>query len=404
VRDSSANFRRRHPYNSSGARLEVALKKITFRIAVFALLLSGSLFAQSLTGIWQGTLLAPQAPGGESRIAIKVSTTSSKSLSVVMYGIDQAVPPITANAVSLEGSAVRISIIAIGVTFEGKLSDDGNAMTGSWQGTVPQQVIFRRATPATAWAIPEPPPPLKTMPADANPSFDVATIRPSQPDASGRNLGIDRSGRMNARNMSLAGLICFAYSIHPQQLRGMPEGLASQRFDIQAKPDTPGQPNDAQMRSMMQKLLVDRFMLASHREKKELTVYTITVAKSGPKLAKTTSTATLPNMSMRAPGRSSISNATIADFARHLQSTVPDRPVVDQSAIEGRYDFTLSWTPDESQFSDRQAFPAQPADPNAETFPDLFTAMQQQLGLKLESVKAQVAVLVIDHVERPSEN
>jgi uncharacterized protein (TIGR03435 family) len=93
------------------------------------------------------------------------------------------------------------------------------------------------------------------------------------------------------------------------------------------------------------------------------------------------------------------------EFAGNLQSAVLDRPVVDQTGLKGRFDFQLQWTPDETQFASTRG-PGEPPKPpeGAETQPDLFTAIQQQLGLKLEPTRAQVDVLVIDKVERPSEN
>lgn len=93
----------------------------------------------------------------------------------------------------------------------------------------------------------------------------------------------------------------------------------------------------------------------------------------------------------------------MAEFAGLMQSAVLDKPVIDQTGLAGRYDFTLKWTPDEFQFGGLGARPPAPAD-SADAPPDLFTAMQQQLGLKLESTKAPTEVLVIDRIEKPSEN
>lgn len=365
----------------------------------------GSLFAQNLTGTWQGALQVPQAPGGQLRIVMKVSTTDADTLKAVMYSIDQGGQPINANAVTLQGSAVKISVVPIGGTFEGKLSGDGNTIAGTWTQGPPLPLTLTRATPQTAWTIPEPPPPPKLMPADANPSFEVATIKLSQPNSPGKGIGVDRSGRFSTRNETLIDLITFAYGIHSRQLASAPDWLSTERYDIVAKPDTPGVPNDKQVRGMMQKLITERYKLAFHREKKDLTVYAITVGKTGPKLSKADASAgNLPGLGLRGLGRAMIRNATMGDFASFMQTVVLDRPVVDQTGLTDKFNFTLDWTVDETQFPDRQGLPVAPPDPNAETFPDLFTAVQQQLGLKLESTKAPVDVLVIDHVEKPSEN
>jgi uncharacterized protein (TIGR03435 family) len=155
---------------------------------------------------------------------------------------------------------------------------------------------------------------------------------------------------------------------------------------------------------MMQKLLEDRFKLTLHRETRVLPAYTIVVASGGPKLTPNDSNPTgLPSLLFRGLGVLPAVNASMADFAGVMQSAVLDRPVVDKTGLPGRYDFTLTWTPDDSQFrSFGVRMPPPSADANAP--PVLFTAIQEQLGLKLESTNAPVEVLVIDRVERPSEN
>ncbi len=365
-----------------------------------------SLFAQNLVGTWQGTLQVPQAPGGQLRVVMKVSTTDADTLKGIMYSIDQGGQPISASAVSLQGSAVKIAVVAIGGTFEGKLSADGNSIAGTWtQGPNPIPLTLARTTPQTAWTIPDPPPPPKLMPAEADPSFEVATIKLSEPNSPGKGIGVDRSGKFTTRNETLLDLITFAWGIHSTQVVGAPDWLGTARYEIVAKPDIEGIPNDKQVRSMMRKLITDRFKLTFHNDKKELTVYTIAVGKTGPKLTQADADAgNLPGLGLRGLGRAAIRNATMADFASFMQTVVVNRPVVDRTGLTAKYNFTLDWTPDETQFPDRQGLPPAPADPNAETFPDLFTAIQQQLGLKLESAKLPVDVLVIDHVEKPSAN
>ena len=383
------------------------LKKLLLAFA----LAGGSLFAQNLTGTWQGALQVPQAPGGQLRVVVKVSTTEKDTLQATFYSIDQiaqGAQPAKATAVSLQGSAVKLEIKAMFATFDGKMSADGSTITGTWsQGPMPLPLILTRATPQTAWTIPDAPPPPKFLPPDANPSFEVAVIKPSKPGAPGKGLGVNpRSGQFRTLNMTVADLIAFGYRVHPHQITGAPSWIETERYDIEAKPDMPGQPNDRQVRGMVQKLLADRFQFAVHHDKKELTAYTINVAKGGPKLTKSEGNPNqLPGLGLRGLGRAVIRNATIADFAStFLQTIVLDRPVVDQTGLTDRYDFTLDWTVDETQFPDRQGLPVASADPNAETFPDLFTAVQQQLGLKLESAKLPVHVLVVDKVEKPSEN
>ena len=127
------------------------------------------------------------------------------------------------------------------------------------------------------------------------------------------------------------------------------------------------------------------------------------VVGSSPKLTKNDSNPNgLPGLGFRAPGALGVVNATMGDFVSVMQSNVLDRPVVDRTGLQGRFDFTLNWTPDESQF---RGMGLQLPPPSADAkLPGLFTAIQEQLGLKLESVNAPVEVIVIDRVERPSEN
>jgi uncharacterized protein (TIGR03435 family) len=156
---------------------------------------------------------------------------------------------------------------------------------------------------------------------------------------------------------------------------------------------------------MMQKLLADRFQLKFHRDTKELSVYALTAAKGGPKISKSERDPdSLPGLFFRGPGTNLyVTNAGMGEFAGLLQSAVLDRPVVDQTGLTEKYDFVLKWTPDAGQLIGLGGPPPQPTDPG-DAPPDLFAAIQQQLGLKLSSTKASTDVIIIDHVEKPSEN
>jgi uncharacterized protein (TIGR03435 family) len=179
--------------------------------------------------------------------------------------------------------------------------------------------------------------------------------------------------------------------------------LGTDRWDIEAKPDTPGQPSGEQMREMVQKLLAERFSLKVHEEKRMIPAYILTVGKDGPKLTKSANSAGLTGFTMGPLGVMHAGSATTGDLARILQNGILDRPVLDQTGLDGRWDFTLKWTPDESQFVGMPvAVPPSGDDANAP--PPLFTAIQEQLGLRLEAQKADVPVLVIDHVDHPSAN
>ncbi len=377
------------------------MKKLMLWSIALAALMGTALQAQNLTGTWQGTLAAgPQT----LRIVMKVSLNDDK-LQATMYSIDQGGQPISASAISQSGSTVKIAVAAIGGNYEGKLSPDGNTITGTWTQGPPSPLNLTRPTPETAWTIPEPPPPPKPMPADATPSFEVATIKPAKPD--GRfSLLVNRSGMLNTTSTSVNDLIKFAYNLHPKQIGSGPSWLDSDKFDVSAKPDTPGIPSGNQLKAMVQKLLEVRFGLKFHLDKKELSVYAITILKTGSKLTKNDSNPNgLPGFG-GGPRGMNVRNSTMAEFAGMLQANILDQPVVDQTELgTGRYDFILKWTPDAAQ----RGLGGQPANPvpaadDPEAPPDLFTAFQQQLGLKLQPTKAAVDVLVVDKVEKPSDN
>jgi uncharacterized protein (TIGR03435 family) len=378
---------------------------------IFALMaLSGSAFiaqsasAQNIAGTWQGTLHLP--PGRDIRLVMKVTRADDESLKGVFYSIDQNPTPLNASTFTLQGATVKFGLTPLGATYEGKLAADGNTIEGTFTQGNPLPLNFTKATADTAWAIPEPPPPPKIMDADVNPEFEVATIKPSNPETPGRRLNVANDGRMTTVNTDVNFLIQFAFNLHPKQIEGG-GALLQEKFDIAGKPDHPGMGNDRQIRAMMRGLLKDRFQLTYHMEKKEMSVYSVTVAKGGPKLTKSAVTGIpLPSLGM-GPRALNVRNGTIEDLAALLQGNLLERPVVNQTGLTDRFDITLKFTPDASQRGPAGAGapPEQaPAANDPDAPPDLFTAFQQQLGLKLESTKAPVDVLVIDKIEKPSGN
>lgn len=155
---------------------------------------------------------------------------------------------------------------------------------------------------------------------------------------------------------------------------------------------------------MVKKLLTERFKLTFHHDKKELPAYVLTVSKAGAKMTKSEADPNAPpSLFFRQLGQMTVRNSDMAEFAQVMQAAVLDRPVVDQTGLAGKYDFPLNWTPDESQFGGMGMKVPAPSD-KADAPPGLFTALPEQTGLRLDATKAAVEVLVIDHVEKPSEN
>jgi uncharacterized protein (TIGR03435 family) len=357
--------------------------------------------AKTIEGNWQGTL---NAGGKDLRLIVEVSKDDGR-LKGVFHSIDQPVGPIKISSISLDGATFKFAVDLAGATYEGKMAADGDSIAGTWtQGNSPLPLNFARATKTTAWEIPAPPPPPKQMPADADPSFEVATIKPNNSGGASMQQLTVQGRDFETRNSSLGDLIVFGFGIQAKQIVGAPDWLDKDRFDIHAVPDVEGAPNVEQLRVMIQKLLKERFKLAYHHDKREMSAFVLTVGKSGSKLTPTQLSGPLPGLGMR-PGKTGptmvINNGTMGNFTGFLQALVLDRPVVDQTGLTGRYDFTITFTPDDSQFNGRP-FPKVADD--VEPAPGLFEAIQQELGLKLTPEKTQVDVIAIDHVEKYSAN
>ncbi len=252
----------------------------------------------------------------------------------------------------------------------------------------------------------------------AAPKFEVASIKR---DVSGEPAFFTCVPKCHLERMTLKALIIFAYRVHDFQVTGGPGWIDSERYNIDAKAEGPPASNQEYVTLQyrrLQTLLRDRFNLTIHRETKELPIYDLTVAKRGPKLQ-------TPNCLQREPGdltiapgkycgliggsmaggRLQASSTTMENLARFLSSML-SRTVVDKTGITGEFDLQLTFTPQRLTAPSPDVGGPRPADgaATADLGPDIFTAMQEQLGLKLESAKGPVEILVIDHVERPSEN
>jgi uncharacterized protein (TIGR03435 family) len=358
--------------------------------------------AQNIADTWQGTVHA----GRDLRTVVKISKTDDGGYKAVFYSIDQGGDSLPVSKITLEGTTVKMAL-AMGGTYEGRLSSDGKTITGALsQGPKPLALNLTRATPETEWTIPPAEPKQLPMDANAHPTFAAATIKASPPNKPGKGLGF-RDGHFVTMNTNLNELIGFAYGFHTMQIMDGPPWFGTDLYDIEAKPDTEGQPSLKQLQTMVQKLLADRFKLAFHHDKKELSAYVITVASGGPKMTRSTAGPNDPQ-GFRFGGLGDLmaKNLSVADFAAFMQSVVMDKPVVDQTGLPDRYDFALKWTPDDSQFAQFKGtspkVPPSTDDPNAP--PALYTAVQAQLGLKMGPANVPDDVIVIDHVEKPAEN
>ncbi len=354
--------------------------------------------ARDIAATWQGILHS----GRDLRFVVNIAKVGDGALRATFYNIDGAPGGIPVIATTLNGSLLKLDL-PFG-TYEGTVSADGNSITGTWrQGPNPLPLNFARATRETEWTIPQPPPRMPPMAADAKPAFEVATIKPSGPEERGPRFEFQRR-RFSVIHTSLNDLIRFSYGLQQRQIAGAPDWVNSENYDISAEPDGEGEPSIKQWQSMVKILMADRFQLQLHYEKRELTVYVLTVARTGAKMIRSQSDpGTPPGLGFGPPGNFGATNATMADVAEALGQGALDQPVVDQTGLTGRFDFRLTWTPDEAHFGAVGGSKPSPTE-SADAPPDLFTAIQEVLGLKLLSTKAPVDVLVIDHAEKPSAN
>ena len=214
------------------------------------------------------------------------------------------------------------------------------------------------------------------------------------------NSGFRRSspGVLNATNVSVRFLVQFAYDLREDQVSGGPSWIDTARYEVMAKPEPGADQREAgrMIKARTQTLLADRFRLTFHRETKEMPVLALTPARNGPKGLKPS---TDGQMDFVNNGHHlSAQHLSMAIFASQFLANQTRRSVMDKTGIEGNFDFTLDWTPDDA--------PATGADGSLATpeFPALFKALEEQLGLKLEPAKGPVEVMIIDHVERPAGN
>jgi uncharacterized protein (TIGR03435 family) len=227
----------------------------------------------------------------------------------------------------------------------------------------------------------------------AAPAFDVTTVRPNLSVTSGGG-GSLRGGLLRLNNVTLKNLVLMAYQVKQYQVVGGPGWLGTDKFDVEGK--TEKNITFAESYPMIQTLLADRFQLQLHRETRELPVFRLLPAKGGLKMQPWVDA---PGFFRTGRGLIEGKRTKMQTLADLLGSAL-GRMVLNQTGQEGEFDFKLQWTPDESQpnAADTDVSAFDPAGPS------IFTAVQEQLGLRLESAKAPVEVLVIDHAEKPSEN
>jgi uncharacterized protein (TIGR03435 family) len=280
-------------------------------------------------------------------------------------------------------------------------------------------ILLMAAVTSAAWAQNMPMLPGSASPsasADTKvPEFDVASVKENK-GAGGMMRWMNTADGMSTINISLQSLIASAYGIKQDLISGGPGWVSSMGFDIEAKVDGPDvetlkKLTPSQRSLMLRPLLAERFHLKVHIETKTLPIYELVVAKGGPKLTPTTHEPPPdPNAKPGDPpkhgGRITMGpdfftgqDLAVGSVASELGYIV-QRTVIDKTGLTGKYDMSLKWTPEEKAM----AAGSDSSDAGTDAAPSIFTAVQEQLGLKLVSSKGPVETLVIDHAEMPTEN
>lgn len=236
--------------------------------------------------------------------------------------------------------------------------------------------------------------------ADADLSFEVATIKPSAPTTDADGMEVNGHS-VKVRNGRVAYLITYAYDLQPRQIVGGPAWLTTDKYDIVAL--MPEKSDRQQLKGMVRRLLAERFGLSFHCEKRMLPAYALLVDKAGPKMEKSEADPERGSgFRGRGMGQLTVTNGSMAGFAHWLNGGILDRPVIDETGLTGRFNFTLNWMPDDSQYEGMGT--RMPSTDSANALPSFFTAIKEQIGLKIDPTKANLDVLIIDHVDKPTEN
>ena len=232
-------------------------------------------------------------------------------------------------------------------------------------------------------------------------TFEVASIKPVDANAkAGRYFKMDGPHRWTATNFTLEALIALGYDLNPRTISGGPEWVRTQRFVITAV--TPGDvpPTRLEQMQMLRALIIERFALRFRRQDREMEIYELTVSKGGPKLKSPAKPDDPPQIigvvypdRIEVPARS----VTMDDFVAMLQRATLDRPTVNRTGLTEKYDFDLKFAQDETQYGG-----GVPKATDDSQSPPLFTAVQEQLGLKLTATRGTASTLVIDSVGKPS--
>ena len=237
------------------------MKLYLFVFGVMVVFSQQRVAAQDLMGTWQGVL---SANSRDQRTVIKILKDDAGMLQAALYPIDRGPGYLPLTGTARSGD-ITLSLPAWAATYTGKLDSSGNLISGTWtQDRSTQSLNLVRANSETAWTIPADPRDAPKMASDVDPTYEVATIKPSRPEEGNRSL-IRQGRRFNTTFTSIVDLMMFAYGIHFKQIAEAPRWLETDKYDVTLLQAGEGQSSDAQLKEIMRKLLSDRLRLTLHR-------------------------------------------------------------------------------------------------------------------------------------------
>jgi uncharacterized protein (TIGR03435 family) len=347
----------------------------------------------SIAGTWQGALALPN--GNSARVVISLAKNPDGTFHGGLKFIDNDAG-LVLTSITFMAPDLAVTQSLVNMSFHGKLSADGQSIIGTWsQGKLTLPLTLTLATPASLWKPAGPPP----MAADADPSYEVAVIKPALPEEQHPVWNM-RTPEFHATGTNAAELIKMVYKIRGRQIMNAPPWVEADKFDITAKPDPPGVPTDDQTRIMIRKLLTERFHLVCHTGTQDFPVLVMTLDPKGPRL-----TPSDPNfnvhggMLLRQDGddmQLHLSGVTMQDFLKDLMDRYRDKQIVDETGLTGTYDITLHLPPAALQGT---------GDGGAEEEVGTdYIAAAEHAGFKFVSKKVPQPVVIIDHIDPPTPN
>ncbi|MGD0347327.1 MAG: TIGR03435 family protein [Terracidiphilus sp.] len=362
-------------------------------VALAGLIVHAQTSIPTIAGTWQGALALPN--GNSVRVAFAIAKNPDGSLHGGIKYVDGNAG-LVLSSVTFSAPDLAVTQSMISMAYHGKLSADGQSIIGTWsQGDRTLPLTLALATPDTLWKQAGPPP----MAADADPSYEVAVIKPALPEEQHPIWNLE-TPEFHATGTNAAELIKMVYKIRGRQIINAPPWVESDKFDITAKPDTPGVPTDDQSRVMIRKLLSERFHLACHTGTQDFPVLVMTLDPKG-----TRPTPSDPNfnahggMIFRQEGGDVVLHLSGVDmpaFLKILMDRYRVKQIVDETGLTGTYDITLRLPPAAMQGT---------GDGGAEEEVGTdYIAAAEHAGFKFVSKKVPTPVVIIDHIDPPTPN